>query len=191
MGDASNVAAGAYSNSVTPSDRLQGPAAPASYGSGYAGPVANAAGGIASAYAQYSAGQANKRLARQNARMANEQADQAIQTGKFQANRVGQQERIIEGAQKASAASQGVVVGAGTQHHLAEASQAASEMDQRMIELNARREAYGFRARAAIDTFQGKQAARAGTMAATETALNTGSKLWQQVDANHRIEWGH
>jgi hypothetical protein len=189
MGDGSQGAASAYSNSVTPSDRPQGPAQTQSY-SNAGGYAMTAVGGLTSAYASYASGQANARIARINAKLAQRQADQAIQTGHLAVGRVQSQERQIEASQQASAAGQGIVAGAGTQRNLAESSQAAADMDERMIGLNAAREAYGYKSRAAIDTFQGRLAEQEGTAAAAETALNTGNRLWQEYDASRRITWG-
>ncbi len=189
MGDGSQGAASAYNNSVTPSARMQGPAQTPSYSNGV-GYGMTAAGGVMSAYASYASGKANNRIARINARQAERQADQAIQTGHLMAGRVDSQERQVEATQRAQAAGSGIVAGAGTQRNLAESAKAAAGMDEQMIALNAQREAYGYKSRAAIDTFQGRLAEQEGTMAATETALNTGNKLWQEYDASRRITWG-
>ncbi len=189
MGDGSQGAAAAMSNSEIASDRPQGPVQAKNY-SNAGGYALTAAGGVASAFASYASGQGNARIARQNARMARQQADQAIQTGHLMVGRVENQERRVEASQQAAAAGGGIVAGAGTQAKLAESARYAADMDERMIALNARREAYGYKSRAAIDTFQGRLAAQAGTMQAAETALNTGNKLWQQYDDSRRITWG-
>lgn len=190
MADDSNVSAGAYSNSIGATNRPQGPAAPATTGSNWLGYGATAAGGVAKAYAQAKTGRANQRLARINARAARVQADQAIQAGEFTANRIEARERVIEGADRAAQAAGGTVVGAGTSRLVEAASKAAALSDEQMVRINARREAYGFRSRAAIDDFQGKLAKREGDLGAVETLLNTGTKLWQQADAVHRLEFG-
>ncbi len=190
MGDSSNVAAGAYSNSLTQTARPAGPAAPETYGSNWLGYGATAAGGLTKALAQDRAGRANQRLARINAHLARTQADQAIQAGDFAANRVATKEAVMEGADRARQAAGGTVVGAGTSRLVAASSKAAAMADEQMIRLNARRQAYGFNAKASIDDFEGKLARQGGRMAAAETLLNTGDKLWQESDNIHRLEFG-
>lgn len=165
---------------VTPA--ATGAPAASSGGYGYAGGIATAAGGIASAYATYKSGQTQKKIARFNARYAKQQAAQAIQAGEFTANRVAQHERQVEAAGRAAAASSGVVAGAGSQHFIAESNRAAADMDRRMIDLNARREAYGFTVKAQGDTIAGRLAESSANAGAVSTLLNTGSKLWMQSD---------
>lgn len=189
MGASSNVSAGAYNNSITPTDRPQGPAAPATTGSNWLGYGATSVGGVAKAYAQHKAGRANQRLARINAKAARMQADQAIQAGEFTANRIDAKERQIAGSEAAAQAAGGTVVGAGTSGLVRAAGHAAALADEQQIRLNARREAYGFKSRASIDEFQGRLAKREGNLAATETLMNTGTKLWQEADAVHRLEF--
>ncbi|MES2531925.1 MAG: hypothetical protein V4636_12885 [Pseudomonadota bacterium] len=141
---------------------------------------ATAVGGVASAFAQYSAGRANQRIARINAAAAREQATQAEQSGHLQANRLAAQQRVGEGGLQASAAGAGVVAGTGGRAQVAASQRFAAAEDRRMIMLNARRQAFGFRSRAAVDTFQGKLAMQEGRMDAAATLLNTGNKLWRQ-----------
>lgn len=179
MGEAAQTSAavGGYSNSVGATNRLQGPAAPINAPTNYLGMGSAAISGGATAYAQYSAGQANKRIAMGNARIAREQAAQAEQSGQFAANRVYEHERQIEGSMKASAASSGIVAGAGTSGRAAASSAAASDMDRYLIQLNARRQAYGFQTKAAIDTFEGNLAARKGEQEAIGTLGHTAAKV--------------
>lgn len=170
----------------------------------YGGYAATAASGVASAYAQYQAGRANRRLARINARLANEQADQTFEAAHLAEGRMEAQGRRIRGAQRATAAGTGTVAGAGTQARLAAADSAALSMDRFLLQLNARRQAYGFRSRAAIDSFQGRladiegrqgaAAALTGTVGALarqrheERLLSQGSEHWQQA-SYQPIRW--
>lgn len=189
MGESGNASASAYSNSITPNDRLQGPAAPASTGSNWVGNSTTALGGLTTAWGQFSAGRANQRLARINAAQARQQASESLQAGQFSSNRALSQENQQEGAMKAAQAGGGTVVGAGTSAFAQASSRAGSNMDRYLIELNARRQAYGYQSKAAIDTFQGKQAQVAGDLGAAETLLNTGDKLWQNADHANRLEF--
>ncbi len=165
------------------------PAASASVGSNWVGNTTTAIGGAGTAWAQYSAGRANQRLARINAAGAKRQAAESLQAGQFASNRVLAQEGQAEGAQVAAQAAGGTVVGAGTSGLVRASGRAMSNMDRFLIQLNARRQAYGFQSRAAIDTFEGKQAAAQGDMAAVKTLLNTGDKLWQNADHANRLEF--
>ncbi len=181
MGDSAQIQAGA---AAAPSTK------PVSTGSNWLGYGATAAGGIAKAWAQDKSGRANQRLARINAAGARVQADQALQAGEFNANRLAAKEGVMQGAEDAAQAAGGTVVGAGTSRLVAASSKAAAMADEQMIRLNARREAYGFNSRAAIDDFQGDLAKREGRNAAVETLLNTGSKLWTEADTQHRLNFG-
>ncbi len=150
--------------------------------SGQVAAGATAAGGLAKAYAQDQAGKGNQRLARTNARLARVQADQALQAGEFAASRVAAKERVLEGAERAAQGSSGTVVGAGTSRLVAKADEFASIADRQMIQLNARREAYGFRSKAAIDEFEGRLARRSGQLAALQTIGETGTQMYRNRD---------
>lgn len=189
MGESGNSSASAYSNSITPSARLAGPAAPASTGTNWVGNSTTAIGGLTTAWGQFSAGRANQRLARINAAQARQQAAESLQAGQFSANRALSQENQAEGAATAAQAGGGTVAGAGTSGLARASDRATSNMDRFLIQLNARRQAYGYQSKAAIDTFQGKQEQVAGDLGAAETLLNTGDKLWQNADHAHRLEF--
>ncbi len=142
----------------------------------------SAAGGITGAYAQYMAGRANKKIASWNAAQARLQSAQAIQAGDFAANRAAIREQQTQGAQRAAEAGSGVIAGAGTARAVEASSEASSEMDRTMIELNARRQAYGYQVQAAGDTLQGRMAEQTGDMGAIATLFNTGSNMWLESD---------
>lgn len=142
-------------------------------------------GGLTSAYAQYMAGRTNRRIANWNAAQARVQAAQAKEAGGLAANRVSTQEAETLGRQRGAEAGAGIVAGAGTARNVEASSQAASEMDKTMIELNARRAAYGFQMRAASDTAQGRIAEQQGEMGGIASLLNTQSQLWLESDQNY------
>jgi hypothetical protein len=160
-----------------------------SAGSNYGGAVATGVGGLATAYATYESGRAQKRLAAFNARYAKMQSEQALQAGEFAANRVAEHTRQVEAAGRAAAAGSGVVAGAGSQRYIAASNEAAGAMDQLMIDLNARRQAYGYQVKAQADTIEGRMAGSAANVTAAQTLLNTGSRLWMQSDQSHSIEF--
>lgn len=139
-------------------------------------------GGLTSAYAQYMAGKAQRRIADWNAKQARVQAAQAIQAGDFAANRVAIQEQQTLGRQRAAEAGSGIIAGAGTARAVEASSEAASEMDRTMIELNARRQAYGYQVKAAGDTLTGQMEQQRDTFGAMSTLLNTGSQVWLDAD---------
>lgn len=148
----------------------------------YAGQTATAVGGVASAYATYMAGKANRRIAAANARLARVQAQQAIEAGNFEANRSDIAAQSAQASGIAAQAGGGIVAGAGTGAAVQASNDAASSMDRYLIQLNARREAFGYRARASIDTFEGKLAQAEGSEKAVATLLNTGNKVWLESD---------
>lgn len=162
-----------------------GPAKPASSLSAYDyGSMGMAAvGGITSAYAQYQAGKAQKKIANWNAAQARVQSAQALQAGEFNANRVAIQAEQTQGRQRAAEAGSGIIAGAGTSRAVEASSEAASDMDRFMIELNAKRQAYGYQVKAAGDTLTGQMDMQRGEMGAASTLLNTGSQVWLDADA--------
>ncbi len=206
MGDGSQTAASAYGASVGSGvGALSGgtgsgtgaavgrmtatKARPRSATSNLFGQTATAVGGVASAFAEYSSGRKNQRISRINARMAEEQARQAVESGDIAANRVLVGQRVAEGGQRAAEASSGIVAGAGTSAMVSAADRAAAMEDARTIQLNARRQAYGYKVKAEGDRFQGRLSRRSGDLSAVETLMNTGSKLWLQADRNQHIDF--
>lgn len=147
---------------------------------------ATAIGGLTSAYAQYSAGQYNKKIGRINAELARTQGSQAEQAGALAANRLEGRERLVEGADAASAAAGNTVVGAGTNRAVIESNRSATAMDRYMIELNARREAYGYRVRATGDEMSADMAGRTGDMGAASTLINTAADEWLESDSSYQ-----
>lgn len=170
MGDSGQTNASAASAGATP---MPAP--------NYAGIATTAAGGVMKAYGIYQAGKYNRRVATINAKAANEQANQAREAGVFAENRLAIREHQVESADRAAAGSSGIVAGAGSNRNVIAANQATSAMDQLMIELNARREAYGFKARAAAATAEGRMASATAHQEVASTLLNTGNKLWQET----------
>lgn len=178
MGESANASASAKAGTSAPST-----------GTNWVGNSTTAIGGLTTAWGQFSAGRANQRLARINAAGARRQAAESLQAGQFSANRVLSQQGQEHGAMKAAQAGGGTVVGAGTSGLAQASARAGSNMDRFLIQLNARRQAYGYQSKAAVDLFEGKQTQVAGDLGAAETLLNTGDKLWQNADHAHRLEF--
>lgn len=149
------------------------------------GPYMTAAGGLLGAYGSYTAGKANRRVARFNAEYARMQAEQARQSAGFQEAQVEGRTREVAGSMRASQGASGTVVGAGTNRAALDAVQGASEMDKLLIEINARRQAYGYQVAAVDQTIRGDMASQAGNMGAIETLLNTGSSIELERDPSY------
>lgn len=143
-------------------------------------------GGLLSAYGKYEAGQYNSKVAAFNADYARVQADQALQVGREAENERDLKERYIEGQTRSGFAAQGVVVGAGTSRAVLDSERASSEMDKQRIEINARRQAYGFQIRAADQDSRGKMAALTGETDAVQTLLHTESQYMLETDPSYK-----
>ena len=142
--------------------------------------------GVAGAAQAYSAGQRNKAIDRYNAFNARIQADQAIQTGGYEAGNREIRGEIVRGAEQGAAAGGNTVATAGTNRTVQAGTTAASRMDQMMIEINASRAAFGYQVKAANLDFQGTQAGIAGNEAALAALMKGGSKMVQDSDPNYK-----
>lgn len=145
-----------------------------------------AIGGVAQADQSYQAGQANKAIANFNARQSEIQAQQALEAGGAAENRQTVKGSLLQGAQVAGFAGQGVVATAGTAKTVETASQLVSDMDRMLIGINARRQAYGFQVRAADQRFQAHQAEVQGNEAALGALIRTGAVETELNDPNYR-----
>lgn len=124
-----------------------------------------------SAFGQHQAGQDAEAAAKRNARLARLAAADAVQRGAMEAGRTRMQGTQTIGAQKTAMAASGVDVSSGSPLALMADTRMLSEMDARMIENNAAREAWGLRTGASEMVRQGKAAAQAGTLGAAGTLL--------------------
>lgn len=168
MGESANASASANAGTSAPST-----------GTNWVGNSTTAIGGLTTAWGQFSAGRANQRLARINAADARRQAAESLQAGQFASNRVLSQQGQEQGAMKAAQAGGGTVVGAGTSGIAQASARAGSNMDRLLIQLNARRQAYGYQSKAALARYEGDQATRAGALSGLQTIMGAGNKLWE------------
>lgn len=145
-----------------------------------------AIGGVSKADASYEGGKANQAIDRYNAKNSEIQAEQALEAGSSAISRSEIKSQVLRGAQTSAFAGQGVVATAGTARAVEASSAATSAMDQMMIGINARRQAFGFQVAAANSTFQGELARRAGTEGALSSLIDTGAKETEYADPNYR-----
>ncbi len=150
------------------------------------GPYMTAAGGLLSAYSQFSAGRESRKMARFNAEQQRIQASQTLAAAKFQENQRGAQAKLAVGSVRAQQAAGGTVVGAGTNRAVTDSIEGASAMDQMLMEINARRQAYGHQVAAAGSEYQGNLAAIEGDAGAVTTLLDTGGRMELENDPKYR-----
>ena len=145
-----------------------------------------AIGGVGQADQAQSAGQRNKAIDTFNANNARIQADQAIQTGGYEAGNREIRGEIVRGAEQGAAAGGNTVATAGTNRTVQAGTTATSRMDQMMLEINASRAAFGYQVKAANMDFQAKQAGVAGNEAALAALIKSGAAEEQEGDPNYK-----
>lgn len=102
--------------------------------------------GGAQAYSARAASRQQKRTARHNAWVAEEQALDARRRGVERVKRYRQRLRALLGRQRAVQSSAGADIGAGSPVQLQVAQEMLGELDARVIQVNAEREAWGYEA---------------------------------------------
>lgn len=120
----------------------------------------------------------------QNAGLADQQAEDALARGREAAARQGLASRGLSGAQRVAAAAQGVDINSGSAADVQADSATMSELDRLQILHNAQREAFGYKAQAAIDRTQGEQARSASRNNARGTLLTAAANLWSMKNAS-------
>lgn len=156
-----------------------------------------AAATAVSAYGKYQQGQQqralgeyNAQVAENNARVQEMAAADALQRGQVEEDAQRRRARQIMGAQRAAFAAQGGALTDQSTAAILGDTAAFGELDALTIRNNAAREAWGLRVGAANSMadagaarFQGRAAARAGTMGAVGTILGgaaQGYDLWRR-----------
>jgi len=134
-------------------------------------------GSLMTAWGQHEAGDANGDILRFNADYKRTLSAQTMESGEFHAGLADLKETQLAGAQASSAASQGVISGAGSAGSVVADSLAMSESDKTMARLNARRQAYGYNVAAESDSLGGDNAIRQGNMAAAGTVVSSASSI--------------
>lgn len=139
------------------------------------------AGAALSAYGQYQQGQAEKSVANANAQIYEAQARNIAEAKKITAGQYRSKANVLRGEATAKAARGGVKISGSTANSISQ-SIMELQMDNAYEQFNLetkRQEAFS---NAAMQRFQGRQAAKAGLMNAGVTALSAGkdfySKYW-------------
>jgi hypothetical protein len=122
---------------------------------------------------EYTAGQLDV-----NAGLADQNAADAIARGKEAAAREALQTRGLLGSQRVAGAAQGIETDTGSMANIQSDTASMGELDRLTILHNAQREAFGFKADAAIARAQGEQVRQASRTQARGTLLTAASNLW-------------
>jgi hypothetical protein len=148
--------------------------------------LVTAIGGASQANSSYQAGKTNAAIDRYNAANARIQEQQAIEAGSAAKNQVAIKGSLLQGAQTAGFAGQGVVATAGTARQVVATGEAVSAMDQMMIGINARRQAFGYQVQASNADFQATLARSRGNQGAMAALISTGARESEFNDPNYR-----
>ena len=127
-------------------------------------------GSILNVIGQKRAADAGSELAEFNAAIAEQQASEAVQRGKEEADRFRTSVRGLIGSQRAGFAGQNVDIGVGSPVDVVVDAAFLGELDVLTIQTNAAREAWGFRVQA--ENFR-----RGGTNLQSATRFNIASTL--------------
>lgn len=125
-----------------------------------------------SAAGQYQQGQSQKKAAEYNAEMDKRAADDALQRGSIDAAKIKENTRKLISTQIANSGASGFDSSTGTPLDLSVEAKGYGELDALTTINNAQRVASGQMAQSELDRFQGKAAARAGTMGAAGTLIS-------------------
>lgn len=113
-----------------------------------AGAGLEAAGAYGQASSQRSALKYDARIADMNALLAEQRAQVALEQGRFQVNQVRREGAQIKGSQRAQMAASGVDLTYGTPAAVISSTEMLTELDVQQAEINAVREAWGYRTQA-------------------------------------------
>lgn len=113
-----------------------------------AGAGLEAAGMYGQAAGQKSALKYDARVADMNALLAERRAQVALEQGRFQINQIRREGAAIKGSQRAQMAANGVDLTYGTPAAVISGTEMLTEIDAQQAEINAVREAWGYRTQA-------------------------------------------
>jgi hypothetical protein len=150
-----------------------------------------AVAGAITAYSQHEAGVAannadkyQAKVAENNAIMANRNAQDALDRGNVEASQAAAKNRALMGSQRATFASNGLLLNSGSVGDVLGSQAEMGSLDQLTIHSNAAREAQGFKVEANNYTAsgqllkaQGAQAELAGNLAAAGTIAQTAGSV--------------
>ncbi|UPY96265.1 MULTISPECIES: hypothetical protein [Pectobacterium] len=124
-----------------------------------------------SAFSGYQSGRENAKVAEQNAELMRTAANDTMNRGNADADRVRNRYRQMAGTQAATIAAGGGDLSAGTSLDILGDTAATGELDAMTTLNNADREAYGYRMQAANYDAQAQQSRKQGAMGAFTTLL--------------------
>lgn len=148
--------------------------------------VSATVGAGVSTYAQYQAGQSAKEAGEYNAEMGRRKAQDSLQRGAIEAGAKRDQARKVASTQAEAGAMSGVDISFGTPLALLTETAGLGELAALRTSNNATREAWGLKAQADLDEFQGDAAGRAGTLNAAGTFLGGASSAYMGYKAGKK-----
>lgn len=131
-----------------------------------------------SAFSAIQSGNSQKDAAKYNAEMERRKADDALQRGADESAVKRDEARKVGAAQREAFSMSGVDVNTGTPLDLLTETAGLGELAALKTLNNARREAWGYRAQAGLDEFQGSAAQRTGYLNAAGTILGGASSTY-------------
>jgi len=139
--------------------------------------IATLGSGIMSAYGQRQSAKAQEAVAKANARNAEVAADNALEAGREESDKVRRRASLVQGRQRASMAANGVDVTSADAIDLLDDSKMLAEEDAFTIRENARRRAEGMDVQSANYETQASAARSEGFYRPMGTLLTTGAKV--------------
>lgn len=140
--------------------------------------AATAIGTGVSTYSAYQSGRTAKKAGEYNAEMGRRNAEDALQRGAVEAAERTDRARKAASSQAEGMAMSGVDISTGTPLDLLVETAGIGKLDAMRTMNNATREAWGYKAQADLDDFQGKAAGRAGILNAGSTFLTGASNAY-------------
>lgn len=148
--------------------------------------VAAVVGTGVATYSAIQSGNAQKDAADYNAEMQRRKAQDALQRGSIEASAKKDQARRLASTQAEGAAMSGVAINSGTPLALLTETAGIGELNALRTVNNAQREAWGLKAQATLDEFQGDAAQRAGYLNGAGTFLNGASSSYYGYQASKK-----
>lgn len=136
-------------------------------------------GAAVSAFGSIQEGQAQKATAEANAQIYEKQARNIAEAQKITAGQYRSRANILRGQATATAARNGVKISGSTANSISQ-SIMQLQMDNSYEQFNLEMKKYEATSNAAMQKFQGKQAAKSGYMKAASTALEAGANYYDK-----------
>lgn len=130
---------------------------------------------VASAVTQASAAKSQGKFAQQQAesqaRLSEMQSEDALKRGQKEAANVKKKANLLQGSQRAAMAAQGIDVSSGSAGDILAETAESGSLDALTVKNNAFREAWGYRAQASQQRFEGRMKRSASQFEARNTLL--------------------